>query len=76
MYLALRISSVNELTNENMFIILDETFAYFDDNRLENALEFLQGYYGDKQIIILTCTDREIKILNKLVVNYNKIELV
>lgn len=59
-----------------MFIILDETFAYFDDNRLENALEFLQGYYGDKQIIILTCTDREIKILNKLVVNYNKIELV
>lgn len=58
-----------------MPIILDETFAYFDDNRLENVLWFLNSNYRDKQIIILTCTDREDKILKSINVNFNKIVL-
>ena len=74
-YLSLRISSVNELTYENMPIILDETFAYFDEPRLENVINFLNNYYDEKQIIIFTCTNREIEALSKMGINYNKIIL-
>lgn len=74
-YLSLRISSTNELTPENMPIILDETFAYFDEERLTNVLKFLNTSYGDKQIIIFTCTGREIEVLDKIYIDYNKIML-
>lgn len=75
MYLSLRISGTNELTIENMPLILDETFAYFDMNRLENVLEFLNSNYSNKQIIILTCSDREEEALNRINLNYNRIAL-
>ncbi len=73
LYLSLRISSINELTTENMPIILDETFAYFDNNRLENVLKYLHENYEDKQIIILTCTNREEEALDSTGITYNKI---
>jgi len=75
LYLTLRISSIKELTKENMPIILDETFAYFDNERLENVLRFLDKEYKENQILILTCTEREIKTLEKLNISYNNIEL-
>ena len=75
LYLSLRISSINELVKENMPIILDETFAYFDQKRLENVLEFLNKNYGDRQIIILTCTNRECNALENKKIQYNKIVL-
>lgn len=75
LYLSLRISSINELTKEIMPIILDETFAYFDNERLGKVLEFLNKEYKDRQILILTCTNRENEILNKMNIEYNKIEL-
>lgn len=75
LYLTLRISSIKELTKENMPIILDETFAYFDSERLENVLKFLDEEYKENQILILTCTERERKTLEKLNISYNRIEL-
>ncbi len=58
-----------------MMIILDETFAYFDKTRLTNVLDFLNENYKNKQIIILTCTEREIQALNEKNIEYNKVEL-
>lgn len=75
LYFALRISSLDELISENMMVILDETFAYFDTNRLENVLRFLNENYSEKQIIILTCTKREIEIMDSIGIKYNEIEL-
>lgn len=75
LYLSLRISSINELTPENMPIILDETFAYFDKNRLQNILKLLNSNYGNKQIVILTCTQREEEALREINIPYNKITL-
>lgn len=75
LYLSLRISSLNELTKENMPIILDETFAFFDRERLENVLKFLDKEYKDRQIIILTCTNREIEVLEQLNIRFNLINL-
>ena len=75
MYLALRISSLKTISKENMPIILDEAFVYFDDERLKNILEFIYKNYKDKQIIIFTCSDREKNILDNLKFQYNLIEL-
>ena len=74
MYLSLRLSVLGEITNEKMPIILDETFAYFDDERLDNIIKYLNNNYQN-QIIILTCTNREIESLNRLKIEYNLINL-
>jgi recombinational DNA repair ATPase RecF len=75
MYLVLRLSSINTISNENLPIILDETFAYFDDERLENILKFINEYYKNKQIIIFTCSNREKNILDKLKLQYNEVNI-
>lgn len=75
LYLALRLATIKEITNEKMPIILDEAFAYYDNDRLKNILEYLFKAYSENQIIIFTCTKREIDILNKLNMKYNLIEL-
>jgi len=75
LYLSLRLSMNTEVSNENMPVILDEAFAYYDDERLENILKYLADNYSDKQIIILTCTNREENIYNKLGYEFNKVRL-
>ena len=75
LYLSLRLSMAEEISDEKMPIILDEAFAYFDDNRLENVLKFLIEELKENQIILFTCTKREEEILNKLNIKYNLIEL-
>jgi len=75
LYLSLRLATIKEISKENMPIILDEAFAYYDEERLENILSYLANEYKEKQIIIFTCTDREKEILTKLNVNYNLIQL-
>ena len=75
LYLSLRLGAGSQISNEKLPIILDEAFAYYDDERLENILEFLDREYSDRQIIILTCTYREKNILQKMNIEYNYIEL-
>lgn len=64
-----------ELCKESMPIILDEAFAYYDEERLENILKYLDEECKDNQIIIFTCTNREKQILDKDSINYNLISL-
>lgn len=75
LYLALRLATVQAFSKETMPIILDETFAYYDDERLENIIRFLNDDFKNNQIIIFTCSNREKEILDKLQINYNFIEL-
>ena len=75
LYLSLRLAMLDEITKENMPIILDETFAYFDDEILKNILLFLDKEYYNKQIIIFTCTKREKLILEQNLINFKFIEL-
>ena len=74
-YLALRLSMLDEISKEKMPVILDETFAYFDEERLKNILLFLHKQSENHQIILLTCTNREKQILNELNIDYNFVEL-
>lgn len=75
MYLSLRLSALNEISNENMPIILDEVFAYFDNDRLTNILRYLNNNFKHNQIIIFTCSDREKNVLDNLNIDYNLIKL-
>ena len=64
-----------ELCKESMPIILDEAFAYYDEERLENILKYLNEEYKDNQIIIFTCTNREEQILEKLNIKHHSMKL-
>lgn len=75
LYLSLRFGAISELSEESMPIILDEAFAYYDEERLKNILTYINKEYKNNQIIIFTCTNREIEILNKEEMKYNLVEM-
>ena len=72
-YLALRLSIINELSEESFPIILDEPFAYSDKDRMSDMMQFLAKV--DNQVIVLTCTNREKEEATKLNIDYNWIEM-
>lgn len=71
LYLSLRLSMIDEMSEERVPILLDEAFAFYDDERLKNILLYLNSEFENRQIIIFTCTNREKGILDKLNINYN-----
>ena len=73
MYLGFRFAIAEKIDNAPIF--LDETFAYYDDERLENILNVLEEKSKTTQIFIMTCSDREKRILEKLKIKYNEIEM-
>jgi len=72
-YLALRLSVIDQISKEKLPIFLDETFAYYDDERLAATLKFINSVQN--QAIIFTCTNRETEILEQLGIEYNLIGL-
>ena len=58
LYLALRLAVAEELTPEAP-LVLDDAFVRFDDTRLASAMEILQEYAKNKQVILFTCQTRE-----------------
>ncbi|MBQ9298137.1 MAG: AAA family ATPase [Clostridia bacterium] len=75
MYLSLRMNAINEIIEEKLPIILDEVFAYYDNERMENILKYLANEFKNFQIIIFTCSNREEQILSKANVEFNKIQM-
>lgn len=72
-YLSLRLAIMDEISKEKLPIMLDEAFAYYDDQRLESALDFLNKI--DNQVILFTCTNREKEILEKNNIDFNFVVL-
>lgn len=64
-YFALRMAA-GEILSEGrtLPVVLDETFALFDDERLEAALRWLKQ--SGRQVILFTCQSREREILKRL----------
>ena len=75
LYLSLRLAMLDEISKEKVPIILDEAFAYYDNERLKNILIYLITEFSDRQIIIFTCTKREREILEELNISFNNILL-
>lgn len=71
MYLGFRLGISKKI--QDVPIILDESFAYYDDERLENIINCLNNI--DKQMIIFTCSSREKEILDKKKIKYNYIKM-
>lgn len=76
LYMAFRLSMAEDISDEEMPIILDEIFAFSDDSRMEDSIKNLYNNYANShQILLFTCTNREEQILQKLNLEYNKITL-
>lgn len=64
-YFALRMAAGELLgQGKTLPVILDETFAMYDDTRLEAALRWLKK--SGRQVILFTCQKREREILKKI----------
>lgn len=64
-YFALRMAAGEMLGDGvNLPVILDETFALYDDERLEAALRWLKN--SGRQVLLFTCQKREREILQRL----------
>ena len=66
------------LINENKldnFIIFDDAFINYDLDRLRLALFFLLDLASDRQIIYLSCHNREEEVLNSEAIDFNMIDL-
>lgn len=64
-YFALRMAAGELLANGAVLpVVLDETFAMYDDARLEAALRWLKN--SGRQVILFTCQKREREIMRKL----------
>lgn len=61
-YLGFRLAMASKLGN--IPLIMDETFVYYDNERLKNMLDNILRMSKEKQIILLTCSKREIDMLN------------
>lgn len=73
-HLALRLAVGNIVMKEDtMPIFLDETFAMYDDRRLEQALKVLTGM--NRQVLIFTCQKREMDVLEGLGIPYHRIRM-
>lgn len=74
-YLALLMSGAEILFKEKRLpLILDDTFAFYDDKRVASMLEWISKYIN-RQVIIFTCRKREKNILVKKNIIHNYIEL-
>ena len=60
-YFSIRMSAAELLQEEPMPVILDDTFAFYDEKRLESVLKWLSRQ--ERQVIIFTCHKREEEIL-------------
>lgn len=72
-YLAERISIGETMYEEKMPLVFDDSFVYYDNERLKETLKLLSEL--NRQVIICTCSDREVKLLKELKIPHNLIEM-
>lgn len=73
MYFALRMAASEMLYEEEYPVILDDTFAYYDDMRLANTLRWLGEHR--KQVLLFTCQRREEQQLKELGISFQKVNV-
>ncbi|GFZ31194.1 AAA family ATPase [Clostridium zeae] len=62
-YISLRLALIDMIfEDKNVPIILDDAFVQYDDERLENILNYLYEISDVRQIILFTCQKRELDI--------------
>ena len=73
-YFALRMAAGELFCKEEPFpVILDDVFGMYDEERLAAALRWL--HKENRQVIISTCHKREMEILDKERIPYQKLPM-
>lgn len=76
LYLAIRLAIADMLSdNRNLPLIIDDAFSEYDDIRLMNAMAYIGQLAQKRQVLILTCHQRDEETLDKLGIPFNYIEL-
>lgn len=76
LYLSLRIALSNILSgNQNIPLILDDSFVQYDSKRLRKSLEMLSRESERRQVILFTCQEREAELSKGMNIKYNYIKL-
>lgn len=73
MYLGFRFAVAQQF--EAVPFILDETFAFFDEERLAHVLRVLAKMAETRQIIVLSCSKREEEFLQRENIPYHRVDL-
>lgn len=76
-YLALRLATARLLlrdARERLPLTLDDSFAFYDENRLRAALHFIREEY-DGQILLYTCHRREQQLFRRAKEDFRLLEL-
>lgn len=74
-YLALRLSVAGFLIGRNDIpILLDDSFAYYDDDRMKLVLAWL-AQQKERQVLLFTCQDREREALEEMRLSYHSVQL-
>jgi len=67
MYLALRIATTEIFSSyEKLPILIDEAFAFYDSDRMNNSFKLLYEISKEKQVIFFTCKEDELERISKL----------
>ena len=61
------------ISEEELPVILDESFAFYDENRLKETLKWLAE--NRTQVLLFTCQKREEEALSEMGIPYRKIVL-
>ena len=64
LYFALRMAILKEMTNESLPIFLDESFVFFDKNRLINTINYLNENNNNQIIFFLVLIEKKIFWMN------------
>lgn len=70
-YFAIRMAATELLQKEEQPVVLDDTFVYYDDERLKSTIQWLAE--NKKQVLIFTCQKREKQALYELGIPVNEI---
>ncbi|MDO5134818.1 MAG: AAA family ATPase [Eubacteriales bacterium] len=73
-YFALRMAAADLFCGGEAFpVILDDVFGMYDEERLASVLHWLEK--EEKQVIISTCSKRELELLDREGIPYRRLEL-
>lgn len=67
-YFSVRMAASEILYEEDFPVLLDDTFAYYDNRRMEATLKWLAGQ--KKQVLLFSCQDREKEALDHMHLTY------
>jgi uncharacterized protein YhaN len=74
LYFSLRIA-LADLFAPEVPLILDESFAMYDEQRLENIIRILYNISTKRQVLLFSCSKREKEVMDNMNINYNLITL-